>query len=638
MQEKNKIIKKNNIILKYSGLFRSLLLRWQQFRKSRRAAFLNLMLNLALACITVLPLIRRICTEIHFTFEANDDSAVQQILDGSFTGRPEAHAIFVKYPLSWVISRLYSVNPRIKIGSLHLKDINWYLAMVIILYSLALTAVLFRILTYLRSCRLLICLFYYLGFLFIWLPCLVRMTFSTSAAFFGCMSLLFLAFCSRQEAWRPWNLLILGILLTAAYCMRAQCLYMVLPFLLLEILRKYHIHFFKSVKPWLTLVFCGLLLTGMVFLNSRMYGSQAWKRYLVYNHARAYMQDYAGFPEYEENRDLYQSLGISENERNAIARYSYCLVDDFSTDWIEDLYQKLKKDENPSYAARIKEARPAAAEYLKNENQTDPSLKKISFYFWVLIIPLYILTALFCSDYHINKKALFSFLRLFRDLIFIIIAGTLVWLEWIYLAINGRFPQRVEEAIRLLTLTVGMIAAGHLLYRWREKKLLYLPVLLQLIPVLLFMNSGIADARLKEISHIQKYYYDYAVEKSEVVRYCGNHPENCYILDASGFTKGSRPFDDLSQGNWFMSGTWSAYSPLYDQKLQDFNADKLGKEFVTRDNVFIITKGRKDLSQLMALPEQEEAEKVIVDEIATSANTFFIVYHVNRIIQSDPHR
>ena len=96
MQEKNKIIKKNDIILKYSGLFRSLLLRWQQFRKTRQAAFLTLMLNLALACITVLPLIRRICTEIHFTFEANDDSVVQQILDGSFTGRPEAHAIFVK--------------------------------------------------------------------------------------------------------------------------------------------------------------------------------------------------------------------------------------------------------------------------------------------------------------------------------------------------------------------------------------------------------------------------------------------------------------------------------------------------------------------------------------------------------------
>ena len=77
---------------------------------------LNLLINLALALLAVLPLMWRIYRQVPFTYEVNDDSALVQILDGSFTGKPEPHSIFVRYPLSWIISRLYQLNPRLKIG------------------------------------------------------------------------------------------------------------------------------------------------------------------------------------------------------------------------------------------------------------------------------------------------------------------------------------------------------------------------------------------------------------------------------------------------------------------------------------------------------------------------------------------
>ena len=78
-----------------------------------------------------------------------------------------------------------------------------------------------------------------------------------------------------------------------------------------------------------------------------------------------------------------------------------------------------------------------------------------------------------------------------------------------------------------------------------------------------------------------------------MLEYCGAHKDSWFILDTRSFTKMSRPEDDLHQGNWFMSGSWTAYSPLYTKKLAAAGTDSLGSEFLLRDNVFLITKGKK---------------------------------------------
>ena len=78
----------------------------EEIREKLWFRILDQVINLALAAGTVLPLLYRICTTIPFSYEVNDDAVIVQILDGSFTGTPEAHAIFVRYPLSWIITGL----------------------------------------------------------------------------------------------------------------------------------------------------------------------------------------------------------------------------------------------------------------------------------------------------------------------------------------------------------------------------------------------------------------------------------------------------------------------------------------------------------------------------------------------------
>ena len=51
-------------------------------------------------------------------------------------------------------------------------------------------------------------------------------------------------------------------------------------------------------------------------------------------------------PDYEENEDFYQSIGVSENAQKVFKSYSYCLYDDFSTETIEKIYNYQKTQEH----------------------------------------------------------------------------------------------------------------------------------------------------------------------------------------------------------------------------------------------------------------------------------------------------
>ena len=588
----------------------------------------NLCLNLLLSFLAIIPLMTRICQEVPFSYEVNDDATVAQILDGSYTGMPEAHAIFVRYPLSWIMQMMYRKNPTVTVGSWNISNVNWYVGVIVILEVVALIAVLFRLLNYFQYNRLLICFIFDLAFVIVWLPCFSDMTFSTAAAFFGCMSVLFFALAKEEEAWRPWNLALLGIFLVVSWCLRKQCLYMVLPFLALELILKYHIHFFKSVKPWVVFSFCGVLMAGVVFLNNQMYDSQDWKKYFMYNHERAYLQDYVGFPEYEEAKEFYQSAGISENGRNAMAKYTYCLVDDFKTDWVEQTYNFVKKQElERSFAERMKSSEGKAQKYLWDKSGTNQILKGYSFYVWFVLVPLFPITVIFCW-----KKKIWEHIR---NIILIGGCGFFLALEWIYLAMNGRFPQRVEEAIRLLMLCVGVMLVCKLLKQWEGRPFTHIPVLVQILLLVFLCRTAVIPQQIADVKGTQEYNLVYASEKSEVLAYCGENPDNYYIMDTQSFSKMSRPKDDLHQGNWFMSGSWAAYSPLYFEKLNVNGITSLGTDFLCRENVYLITKGKKNLSVILGLPDTKEVDAEIVDELMTDNNSFFEVYKIKGIKNAD---
>lgn len=609
---------------------------WKEAMKDRwYLHLLNGMINLVLSVFTAVPLLAYLCRQIPFTFEANDDAVVMQILDGSYTGSPEAHAVFIRYPISAIIAKLYKINPKFSIFVTDFHDVVWYVGVIVILTGIALVAVLFRMLDYFACNRILICLLFDLGFLAVWLTAFSCLTFSTAAAFMGCMALLFLGFSRKETAWRPWNVLLLAIFLVAAYDFRKQCLLMVLPLVLVEAVLKYHIHFFKSIKPWVLLILCAVLVGGMIGFDNHMYSSQNWKHYLAYNHARAYLQDYKGFPEYDQAQDFYKSIGVTPGDRELMAHYTYGFSDNFDPDWVEQTSDYVKETQaDAPLKARLRASQSLARTYLKESNQTDEGLKYFSFYLSFLTIPLLAVTAVFC--FKGNVAAIIC------SAIELILYHALIWLEFLYLAMNERFPQRVEEAIRLLMLSGALVIVGHLLACWKKVKVgrvhaFQLSIVLQMIIFLFAMPyaRSYAKKRISYVKGVQNYNRDYDSEKEEVLKYCGSHPKNIYILDTRSFTKTSRPGDETRQGNWIMSGSWISYSPLYYQKLRKYETRTLGESFYTRPNVYIVTKGPKNLASLFGLEDKRQVTSHISDELVTKTNAFFEIYKVTHVITNE---
>ena len=586
--------------------------------------FLNLLLNLALAAAAVLPLMWKIYRTIPFSYEVNDDSALVQILDGSYTGTPDAHSIFVRYPLSLIISQLYRKNPTIRFGGITFENVNWYITVFTLLTAFALTAVLFRILNYFKANRLLICLAFDMAFLLGWLPCFSNMTFSTAGAFMGCMGILFFALESPDEAWRPWNTAVLAVLLAASWCYRKPCFYMVAPVLGVELVLKYNIRFFKSWKPWFFCGLAGLCAFAVVQTDNKAYGSREWKRYLIYNHARAYMQDYAGFPDYDKEEEFYRSIGISEGAYYAMVNYSYCMADGFQTDWIEKTYDHVREMEpDQTLMQRASSSVEKAGKYFNDSETVNSNLVNAAKYCWLLLAVLFPVSLVFCWD-----RGLWSHLQ---RLLSMVLTAAVVRLEWIYLAMNGRFPQRVKETIWLLTFTAGFSLAVRLIGQWRGKTFTRIPLLLEVLILAMALKTDPVMPVIKTRALIQKQDLASGSEKADVAAYCGRHPDCLFVIDTKGVTKGTEPQDDLHQGNWFLSGSWAAYSPVYTRKLKGADTDSLGSAFLLRDNVYVITQGTKDVGKLMGIEDKGRVQAEIVDEFLTSNNLFFEVYKVRSV-------
>ena len=611
--------KKINTKKKYTDIIQL----FDSYNKFLSGKIVNFFINIILSISTVIPFMLKLCQKVAFTYEVNDDAAIVQILDGSYTGIPDGHAIFIKYPLSWIIAKLYKVNPRWPFQIPADKGTNWYVTVIVVLEVFALTAVLFRILNYFRCNRILICFLYNIAFIYIWMPCFFHLTFSTVAAFLGCACLLFVGFAKKEELWRPWNLFFVGILGISAYCMRKQCFYMIIPFLLIEIWYKYRMDFFRSVKPWFIFVFCGVVGSCVLFLNAQMYRSVGWKKYFIYNHARAYMQDYTGMPDYKKNQEFYHSIGVSEAAQKALKNYSYCLYDDFSLDTIEKIYMYQKAQEpEVSHIQKMEKAKKRACRFCVKKNQAGEFLKSTGFYVWFLILPLIAVSLLFQW-----KEGL---LKWSSVLIYGAGSAFFIYIEWVYLAMNGRFPQRVEECIRLLMLTAGVLLVCHLLTFWKNNSFIRVPVVLQILILAIFLHiSGNGTNRIQLLQGIQAGREAGSKKKAEIAAYCGNHKENYYILDTQSFGKPSGVKDDLHQGNWFMSGSWTAHSPLYEEKLAKDGISSLGTEFLLKKNVYVITKGKKNVLNLLGQENTEHFTYKAVDEIETSGNLFFVVYKIS---------
>lgn len=297
-------------------------------------------LSLAITCVGAMVFL----FFFHARYETNDDTTLAQIAHGSFStyGGYNSHLVFINILWGRFIKLLLTVFP----------CVPWYALAQIVIVGVSFWVITWMMLRSLGvffggfSAALLWNLFGYQYF-----TCI---QFSKTAGIAVTAGLLMVFLCFTEK--RHWSQYVIGgalILLGSFYRFRVFEMLLALWFgvgvyYLLPILKE------RDGKKIKKLVGIFVLIIVLCFacevVDGLLYARvPAWKEYVEYNNLRAELMDY-GFPDYEENQALYESLGISAEDLNQYKMWEFGDPDRFTIDVMKQLVALRKSPEiNASY-------------------------------------------------------------------------------------------------------------------------------------------------------------------------------------------------------------------------------------------------------------------------------------------------
>jgi hypothetical protein len=235
--------------------------------------------SLALAMMVNVALFGLFLTFGASTYEVNDDTVMQGIASGFYSGHPDEHLVFTNVIIGRVLRFLYEGWP----------DYNWYRAYLLGVHFAALTAIAFVIL---RRRRTYFFISFYAGFfLIVETRILLLLQFTTTAFVAGAAGLLLLVDGLQPGRPTSWPRVVAGLVFTTVMTMVrgpvAPFLVLVgLPFLIERL----------GLANWKRLVAPGIACAGLLLavtgFNRWYYEKdKAWSGFMEFNTLRGSFQD-----------------------------------------------------------------------------------------------------------------------------------------------------------------------------------------------------------------------------------------------------------------------------------------------------------------------------------------------------------
>ena len=245
----------------------------------------------------------------------NDDWGMYSILSGAYTGTPDAHVMFFLYPLSWLLSKLYTMW----------SQIPWYGLFQHGVQVFSLYAVYRRILRIRQRHNSQVSFVwpafssFLLLFFVVDLNVLSEAQYTTTAGLAAAAALFCFTTAKINQTNTGFFLDNIPTLLLSwiSYSMRQNIFYLMLPMAGMLWLSKWmiaHRNGYDNAAQKL-LGFALLLLLGMGLLwgaNAVAYSGQEWSDFRKINHYRERVGDFYSWPEYEECREELMALGLDE--------------------------------------------------------------------------------------------------------------------------------------------------------------------------------------------------------------------------------------------------------------------------------------------------------------------------------------
>lgn len=544
----------------------------------------------------------------------NDDWGMYSTLSGAYLGYSDAHVLFFLYPLSLLLSGLYTLCSFIPWYGLFLHGVQ-----ISCLYAI-----------YQRSMHIwsrhkspdaswkpaltIACIL----FLIVNLNVLSEAQYTTTAGLAAATAVF--CFTTTRTGISAGAFLVYNIptfiFAWISYSMRQNIFYLMLPIAgmlwISKWINAYRSGFEKIAHKLVGFAIILIAGMGILFVLDRAaYSEEKWSDFRQINHYRERIGDFYTWPEYEECADALSDLGITEEEymyrRSGAPYIGYGMS-------LED-WKQMHDIARDCYLARTD----------LNSRLKNIVIGGISVFFYgdgmqpANILALFLIAATFVLILlHRSYSALLAYILYFL--------GRTV--SWSYVLYEGRFPKRIIQPLITMDYAVLFsILLGFNLLRleYSKRYVIILPIVFVLSAASLVITKINVDAN----------YHAHQETWDALKAYCHSHPDNLYIWTYDSGTLENyceSPFDmSLDTYNNFVYTNWGVIlNPNSITKLEKHGVRDFGQDIIDSDTTYFILREapyNKEHPVIMYLRHTYDATLEIADTF-TVGDTTYMVYQL----------
>lgn len=610
-----------------------------------------------------------------YYFDLNDDVLIRDILSGVYTGEPEALTAQLLWPLSALLAGLYRVLPGVPVFGAFLWLCQAGSIFLILKRSLdavsgsaapgkiraagtfSVSGSLKKLcLSLLETLLIAACLLYHLVFV----QYTVTAGLLATAAIFA-----FLTVRERESerAVTFWlRCLPAALLFWLAFCLRSEMGLLLLPLAGVGGIWKWAARAMRG--PVFTgrnaasfLGLFGLILAGVLacFGADRLACSDPeWQEFEALFDTRTQVYDFydASLRSFEENREFYEGLGLTETQCELLVNYNYGADDAIDAQVMEQIAAYGRKTRG-AFMHSLSEGVWLYVQRLKNNRSIVPDDQLP----WLALEGGF--AALLLAAAFVRWRAARKQKRQERDggnerewkdrkafpkesgiLWKLLLLGAVRSGLWMYLILRERVPERIShplyfcELVMLAWLFLDTVCgmrqiSGQQSSGWQTSGPEGLPVRVIRIAALVLSLAAVVIWLPQEAERTDAEYarreQGNAVNLAALSRY---RQENLYLADVMSTVDFSEKLftEKIRPGNYDLLGGWMCKSPHSEKKLAAFGYESMGQAVLSGENVRFVGEADTDWSWLTELLAEHggNGELVLEEEITAEGRSLYI--------------
>lgn len=587
----------------------------KSFLKKKENCILTLLFLGILLLVTII--------RYDYYFDLNDDVLMKDILAGVYTGDPEGHNI----QMLWLISALISVFYRV------VRALPWYGMFLCFCHFLSIGLIVHRSLLLteqmeafgkkirlLKGFLFLTELFFVLSFL---MPHLVCAQYTVTCSMLAAAAaFLFLTTDITLPAGAFIRRNIGTVLLVfLAYLIRSEMLLLLLPLICAAGVIKWSmekkIFTREHMIKYLSVIGLILLSVGIGQGTHKIaYGSSEWQKFNEFFDNRTELYDFQILPEYEANKEFYESIGLTEMERELLANYNFGLDEEID----EDLVLKVA-----DYAASIRQAERPFQQNLLDSLKSDyrrmcygPSHNESDYPWNYMVILAYVAVLVLSLMDREKKMPARTSSAAFRLGFLFAVRMTL----WLWLIMRDRVPVRISHSMYFMELCIlfafGLILWIKMAADDRSRKTGSVAGVICLAAVLLYSVMALPFT-IRSLDLDTQTKAERNLPYQELYQYLRQQSDDFYFIDvysSVGYTEKMFVDVDNSLANYDIMGGWACKSPLQRKKLAAFGISNMEEALLTQDNVYYVQEKGADTKWLIRYYRDHGREITLIQEKA----------------------